>query len=37
MTLFDFINEEDPESPGCGTYWCPECGDGKPESTEAGG
>ena len=23
---------EDPGCPGCGTYWCPDCGDGKPES-----
>lgn len=23
---------EDPDCPGCGTYWCPDCGDGKPES-----
>jgi len=22
---------EDPESPGHGVYWCPVCGDGKPE------
>ena len=22
--------QEDPESPNHGTYWCPECGDGKP-------
>jgi hypothetical protein len=21
----------DPEAPGLGTYWCPHCGDGKPE------
>ena len=28
--------KEDPDSPNHGTYWCPECGDGKPESTEAG-
>ncbi|WP_229510776.1 MULTISPECIES: hypothetical protein [unclassified Massilia] len=22
---------EDPDSPGLGTYWCPVCGEGKPE------
>ena len=20
----------DPDAPGCGTWWCPACGDGKP-------
>ena len=20
----------DPENPGCGTWWCPHCGSGKP-------
>ncbi|MBI6883095.1 hypothetical protein [Pseudomonas putida] len=23
--------QEDPDTPGCGVYWCPYCGDGKPE------
>lgn len=23
--------QEDPDCPGCGTWWCPNCGDGKPE------
>lgn len=22
---------EDPDFPGMGTYWCPHCGDGKPD------
>ena len=22
---------EDPDCPGCGIWWCPVCGDGKPE------
>lgn len=25
---------EDPDSPGLGTYWCPYCGDGKPDSAD---
>lgn len=24
--------QEDPENPNHGTYWCPECGDGKPKN-----
>jgi hypothetical protein len=24
--------QEDPEVPGCGTYWCSHCGEGKPEA-----
>lgn len=27
---------EDPETPGCGTYWCPDCGHGKPENFQVG-
>lgn len=23
---------EDPDCPGMGTYWCPACGNGKPQS-----
>ena len=29
--------QEDPDCPGCGVYWCPECGDGKPENEQKGG
>ena len=29
--------QEDPESPNHGTYWCPECGDGKPEDEARSG
>ena len=25
----------DPDNPGCGTYWCPKCGHGKPETVKA--
>lgn len=25
---------EDPDCPNHGTWWCPECGDGKPESSD---
>jgi hypothetical protein len=25
---------EDPDCPGCGTYWCPHCGEGKPEGAD---
>lgn len=24
----------DPDVPGLGTWWCPHCGDGKPEAKE---
>lgn len=24
--------QEDPDAPGFGTYWCPVCGEGKPEA-----
>lgn len=27
--------QEDPDCPGCGTYWCPYCGDGKPSTSAA--
>jgi hypothetical protein len=26
--------KEDPDEPGHGTYWCPHCGDGKPDDEE---
>ena len=25
---------EDPDCPGLGVYWCPHCGDGKPEEAK---
>ena len=28
---------EDPDCPGHGVWWCPECGDGKPETESAKG
>jgi hypothetical protein len=27
--------QEDADSPGMGTYWCPYCGDGKPDDSPA--
>jgi len=26
--------EEDPECPGLGVWWCPECGDGSPAAAQ---
>lgn len=28
---------EDPDEPGTGIYWCPHCGDGKPNAAESEG
>lgn len=26
--------QEDPDCPGMGVWWCPDCGDGKPSAAE---
>ena len=27
--------KEDPDCPGLGVWWCPYCGDGKPDDSQA--